>query len=327
VPRPYSAPRRQPAAAYTLVELLVAIAIIGVLVGLTLPAVQKVREAANRAKCQNNLKQIGLGMHTHHDALGVLPPSFSWVEPPPAPRPPLVPRIDRPSAVSFHVPVWPGWGWASHLLPFVDQANLHRQIDFAAPTVGPAAADLRRTALPVYACPTDTLAGTYTVISAEGARLAEVGTNSYAACYGAGGLMATAPEAGTGLFFRNGKVRLGVDVPDGASNTLAVAERPGTFALAPWVGVVDQGLIQTTPGAPVYHAANYPATVMVTARVGRKPLNDPWSEPDDFFAPHPGVMNAAFADGSVRPFRVGGSLDVLQAAATRAGGETVTFEE
>ncbi|HUR54966.1 MAG TPA: H-X9-DG-CTERM domain-containing protein, partial [Gemmataceae bacterium] len=67
--------------------------------------------------------------------------------------------------------------------------------------------------------------------------------------------------------------------------------------------------------------------IMPTARVGNKTLNDPWSEPDDFFTPHSGVMNALYGDGSVRTVRVGVDPVVFQAAATRAGGETLPLPE
>ncbi len=97
--------------AFTLIELLVVIAIIGVLIGLLLPAVQKVREAANRAKCQNNLKQLGLAIHNFHDVFGVMPTAGS--------------ADGRPLSGG----PWPnsgeGTNWQCHIMPFVEQANLY----------------------------------------------------------------------------------------------------------------------------------------------------------------------------------------------------------
>jgi prepilin-type N-terminal cleavage/methylation domain-containing protein len=178
--------------AFTLIELLVVIAIIGILVALLLPAVQKVREAAARAQCLNNLKQIGLGLHNCHDTEKAFPPAAKYFG--------------------------QGNSWSVHarLLPYIEQDTLYRQIDFsAAPSSQPA---ITQTRVALYLCPmerNDKLWGTNY-------------PTSYGANLGTWLIYDSATlQNGDGAFVVNGRTRL-TDFTDGTSNTLGFSEvRPG----------------------------------------------------------------------------------------------------
>src|SRR5690348_13913709 len=112
--------------AFTLIELLVVIAIIAILIGLLLPAVQQVREAAARGKCSNNLKQIGLALHAYHD-------------------------------------VGPGWGWASFCLPYLEQANVYKQINFSVGVGLGSNVAVSQIPLVIFQCPSDPFQQAFTV--------------------------------------------------------------------------------------------------------------------------------------------------------------------
>jgi prepilin-type N-terminal cleavage/methylation domain-containing protein len=125
---------------FTLVELLVVIAIIGILIGLLLPAVQAAREAARRAQCSNNLRQIGLAMHLHHDTYLRLPAGWDGYD-----------AAGRPYGMGG-----PGWGWAARILPFIEQANVQNNlVNFKKPVTDTANDAVRLLVLSTFRCPSD----------------------------------------------------------------------------------------------------------------------------------------------------------------------------
>jgi prepilin-type N-terminal cleavage/methylation domain-containing protein/prepilin-type processing-associated H-X9-DG protein len=305
--------------AFTLLELLVAIAIIAIVIGLLLPAVQKVREAAARTRCVNNLKQIGLACHGYHDANQGLPPGYLAT----------VPYSDGATDTS------PGWGWAAFVLPHLEQGTIYRQIDFGQPVQNsPATPYLIR----VFLCPSDTPPqGPFALPDAFGNTICKAGPTSYAACCGSDDSSTSDPN-GSGVFYRNSQVRLG-DVTDGTSQTILVGERAWANANGIWAGAVPGGVIKrgkSNPCQPVVTGASYPASTLVQAHAHMNNAlsdHDGSAGMDDFSSLHPGGSNFVFADGSVHLLRSvstdnpDGSYTPdglnFQALATRANGDIV----
>jgi prepilin-type N-terminal cleavage/methylation domain-containing protein/prepilin-type processing-associated H-X9-DG protein len=309
---------RRPAvrSAFTLIELLVVIAITAVLVGMLLPAVQKVRGAAARSQCQNNLKQIGLALHNYHDANKSFPPGY---------------RASGPYSDGA-TDTAPGWGWAAYLLPYLEQDNLHRQLDFSQPIPNSPAI---QTPVKVYLCPSDVYpAGPFSVTDGFENTLALAAPSGYAACVGGDESDTTGPT-GLGIFYRNSQTRL-AEVTDGTSQTILVGERAWSNVNGIWAGAISGGVVRRgnlNPN-PVSGAAWYPAAALVLAH---SHLNNPQGHPDggldDFSSRHIGGSHFLFADGHVSFVRTipGDNPDdtytpdslAFQALGTRANGEVV----
>jgi len=138
--------------AFTLIELLVVIAIISVLISLLLPAVQSAREAARRAQCVNNLKQIGLALHNYAGSMGTFPPGYvSSINM----NPTIINPCNFDQEMQSGVDVGTGWAWGSMILPFLEQQPLYSSINFNLSVAYRDNDTCSLTALSVYLCPSD----------------------------------------------------------------------------------------------------------------------------------------------------------------------------
>jgi prepilin-type N-terminal cleavage/methylation domain-containing protein/prepilin-type processing-associated H-X9-DG protein len=340
--------------AFTLIELLVVIAIISLLIGLLLPAVQKVREAASRMKCQNNLKQLGLALHGYHDALGTFPAGLV--------------ASDSNAADSMAT------GFTL-LLPYIEQDNLQQMYHFDDLWYLPSNHQAMSQSVPLFFCPSNRDRGSIdlTAIGAEwGFNLpTTVGSIDYAFCKGSNGAIIsdwtrTPPET-RGVFdvrLESGAssgVRI-LEITDGTSSTFAIGEAAGgnNYYLVRDIDNPSQPAIYPLTGQPIpidqaWGAASlgepghpyYGSVFGVTAQYGMAP--DPRDEPmnrrpttftlfsgdprgdnsqgrdyvSGFRSLHTGGCNFLFCDGSVQFVTDTVLPDVYRALSTRAGGEVI----
>jgi prepilin-type N-terminal cleavage/methylation domain-containing protein/prepilin-type processing-associated H-X9-DG protein len=263
---------------FTLIELLVVIAIIAILIALLVPAVQKVRESAARLQCQNNLKQIGIALHSYYGRMKYFPPGYA--------------DGNTNPGSDASLDVGPGWGWASYLLNDLDQAPLYSQINFSQ-NVGTNSACQK--VLPVFLCPSDTQLPTFTVYNTT----VVVAQGNYIA---SNGTLETSfyPGSNNGAFLRNSKFTM-ANITDGLSNTLFVGERNTGHSKTTWAGAVRGGLVTADQSPdPVGNAEFASALVLAHGSATHLP-NDPalW-DADVFYSKHLGGVNFLLGDGSVR---------------------------
>ena len=295
---------RPPRSGFTLIELLVVIAIIAVLIGLLLPAVQQAREAARRATCVNNLKQIGLALQNYHDAHNTFPPGY-------------VSNFDAAGNDQG-----PGWGWGAMILGEIDQGPLRSSINFESPIENLINSKPRIAAINGWSCPSDPTEKTWIVVTRDVmgnplTTICSVATANYIGVFG----VSEPGIDGDGIFFRNSRIGIR-DITDGSSQTFLVGERSQKWCVASWVGAVTGAQLFPPPGSPAVPFVEN-ASGMVLGHTFEGPPNSAGLECNCFSSLHVGGANFAFADGHVQFLSTSMDKGTYRSLSTRAGGETL----
>lgn len=311
---------------FTLIELLVVIAIIAVLIGLLVPAVQKVREAANRMQCQNNLKQLGLAGHNYAGTNGSLP-----------------------AGATQNLSQW-AFSFQAQLLPFVEQDNLKNLVNFTVPltlgsggsqTLNPVQQPAAKSQVKLFLCPSDSAPALYQNNGADWT------PNNYMVNMGTGTAAQSLAVENDGLVWYTSKIRL-TDILDGTTNTLLMSE------------ALRGNNIQTTGAKPDDPKRQYASfggggnpplmsdafcaggtrwagtrgsswlwgrefnVCFTTTHLPNQAITDCGNNGSGFYKAaslHTGGVNSLMADGSVRFVRESITLAVWRGLSTRQGGE------
>lgn len=309
---------------FTLIELLVAIAIIAVLVALLLPAVQAAREQARRTACMNNLKQMGLALANYTNRHGTLPPGYQ----------------SNYSSL-FQAEIGPGWGWASMILPDLEQQSLHDSIVFETPLQAPTMSTSRLVNLSVFLCPSDNMPHRWTATNSETwMYMGQVYSSSIPICDLAGsnyvGVFGIGEPGvnGEGVFFRGSYMPLAL-ITDGLSQTLCVGERSENLqqgrGMATWVG--------SAPGANLWSCAPNPyepdagtcveeqgsGAILGHTGEGHGP-GDPYGDVNQFISRHGRGCFFLYCDGHVQYLHNEMNYQVYKALSTRNWGEIISSD-
>ena len=312
--------------AFTLIEMLVVIAIIGILIALLLPAVQMAREAGRRSQCQNNAKQLALAAHNFHDSKGRFPSSV---------RPAGLTPLPRIAGLTF-------------ILPFIDQGNVYDKYDQTVNWSDPKNKEAVQTAIPSFLCPASPEPKRLDGLPEASPWTADVAAvTDYSPTIGVDQRLkdsALVDEAGAGILTKNGEPRMG-DVTDGLSNTIIYAEsagRPYVYRKGKRVGTLPANRVNaggwarpasdfSVDGSSL-DGATLPGPCAINCTNGEE-IGGAFPHPyygsegtAEAFSFHPGGATFAFGDGSVRFINEDIPIKLFARLVTRGGGEIAVLD-